>query len=404
MQNGIVDLGMIWTAKQSLSSLIRKTPLTLAPDQMKGGCDSLYIKCENLQVTGSFKSRGAANRIFTLSEEEKARGVIAASAGNHAQGVALASKNLGIRSVIVMPAGAPIYKVTQTRSYGAEVVLFGSGYDEAYEKAREIAEKENLVFIHPFDDPYVIAGQGTIGIEILEDLNNCDTIIVPIGGGGLAAGVAVAAKSLKPGIRVVGAEPKDAASMLYSRNNNAVSEISSAVSLADGVAVKKPGNLTFELCQKYLDDIVTVTEDEIAAAILQMLERMKLVSEGAGAVAVAAASYGNSKGYGKTAAIVSGGNIDVNILERVIEKGLIKSGRRLTFSTIMEDKPGALGHALAIISECGANIMSVNHNRLSRDTGIKHVIVSIELETRDDDHAREIFDTLKSNGYSIVQN
>ncbi len=403
MQNNIVDLGMIWTAKQSLSDLIRKTPLTLAPDEMKGGCDNLYIKCENLQVTGSFKSRGAANRIFALTDEEKQRGVIAASAGNHAQGVALASRNLGIRSVIVMPAGAPIYKVTQTRSYGAEVVLYGSGYDEAYKKALEIAEQENLVFIHPFDDPYVIAGQGTIGIEILEDLNNCDTIIVPIGGGGLAAGVAVATKSLKPGIRVIGAEPMDAASMLYSRNNGKVCEIDSAVSLADGVAVKRPGDVTFELCQNYLDDIVTVTEDEIAATILQMLERMKLVSEGAGAVAVAAASYGNSKGYGKTVAIVSGGNIDVNILERVIEKGLIKSGRRLIFSTIMEDKPGALGHALAIISECGANIMSVNHNRLSRDTGIKHVIVSIELETRDDDHAKEIFDTLKRSGYTIAQ-
>ena len=394
----MISLEMLYDARRVLKDVARTTPLSEATKIGKG----IYIKSENLQLTGSFKLRGAYYKIHCLTPEEKAKGVIACSAGNHAQGVALSASMSNIKSIICMPAGAPIATVEATKKYGAEVVLVPGVYDDAYAKAVELTEQNGYTFAHPFNDERVIAGQGTIGLEILEQLNDVDTVVVPIGGGGLISGVAYAIKSIKPECKVIGVQAAGAASMYVSRKNGAPTELSSVSTIADGIAVKKPGDLTFELCSKYVDDIVTVSEDEIASAILKLMECQKTVSEGAGAVSVAAVMFGKVPTEGKkTVCVVSGGNIDVTMLSRIITKGLSKSGRMCEITTKVMDKPGQLISLLQVVSDTGANIIRVNHSREAKLSDVTNCVVTMTLETRDPEHVKEIENALLAKGYEL---
>ena len=394
----MLTLKMIQDAREALKDVARVTPLN--PTKSLG--KNVFIKCENLQLTGAFKLRGAYNKLTNLTDEEKARGVIACSAGNHAQGIALSATRLGIKSVICMPAGAPISKIEATRNYGAEVVLVPGVYDDAAAEAKRLCEEKGYTFAHPFNDPYVMAGQGTIGLEILEQLPDVEQIIVPIGGGGLIAGVACAVKHLKPSCRVVGVQAQGAASMWVSHNNGKITELSSVSTIADGIAVKVPGDLTFELCEKYVDEIVTVKDSEIAAAIMTLMEDQKIVSEGAGATTVAAVLFGKvSTADKKTVCLVSGGNVDVTTLSRIITKGLTKSGRITNITTKVVDKPGELNRLLTLIAQNGANVISVNHDREDYQSAVNACVVNLSMETRDRRHAEDILNNLQENGYPV---
>ena len=396
----MLTMEMIREAQERLRGVARVTPLTGAKTLGRG----VYMKAENLQLTGAFKLRGAYNKLRSLTEEERARGVIACSAGNHAQGVALSAARLGIRSVICMPAGAPISKVEATKNYGAKVVLVPGTYDDAAAEADRLAAQEGYTFAHPFNDPYVMAGQGTIGLEILEQLPEADQVVVPIGGGGLISGVAYAIKYLKPECRVIGVQAAGAASMYTSRQAGEVLTLPSVATIADGIAVKRPGDLTFALCQRYVDDIVTVRDDEIAAAILALLEDQKTVAEGAGAVSVAAVMFGKVDLVGKnTVCVVSGGNVDVTTLSRIITKGLSKTGRITEFTVKIADKPGSLFQLLRTISQTGANILRVNHAREDKHSDIGACVVTMVLETRNRQHVDDIERELQSLGYHILE-
>ena len=395
-----LSINEVYRASQVLKSIIRHTDLIAAPTIRKD-CD-LFIKPENLQITGSFKVRGASYMISQLSDDEKARGVIACSAGNHAQGVALAAAKCGIKSIICLPAGAPISKVEATRSYGAEICLVPGVYDDAYNRALQIKEEKGMTFVHPFDNPLVIAGQGTIALEILNDMPETDCIIVPVGGGGLISGVAYAAKQLNPDIKVYGVQAEGAPSMVQSLEHGAIERLSSVSTIADGIAVKEPGEHTFEFCQKYVDKIVTVSEDEISAAILHLLEKHKLIAEGAGAVSVAAAMFGKLPIEGKrTVCIVSGGNIDVTFLSRIINRGLMKSGRQCTMTLELPDKPGQLSEVTRIIAAQGANVMSVLHERSTTSANVNSCILHVEMETRNNEHISEIRKALQNEGITV---
>ena len=395
----MLTLEMIQEAREALTGVARVTPLNEAKDLGK----NVYIKAENLQKTGAFKLRGAYNKIRSLSQEERERGVIACSAGNHAQGIALSATTLGIKSVICMPAGAPLSKVEATKNYGAEVVLVPGVYDDAAKEAARLAEEKGYSFAHPFNDPYVIAGQGTIGLEILEQLPEVEQVVVPIGGGGLISGVAYAIKALKPSCKVIGVQAAGAASMYSSRQNGGILELPSVSTIADGIAVKRPGELTFELCQKYVDEIVTVKDDEIATAILALMEDQKTVAEGAGATTVAAVMFGKVNVVDrKTVCVVSGGNVDVTTLSRVITKGLSKSGRIVEFTTKISDKPGSLVQLLQIVSRTGANVISVNHSREGKESNVHFCLISMVLETRSKQHVDDIEQALISNGYPLM--
>ena len=395
----MLTLEMIQDAQAALRGIARRTPLEGAP---KIG-ENLYIKSENLQLTGAFKLRGAYNKIRSLTPDEAERGVIACSAGNHAQGIALSATKLGIKSIICMPAGAPISKVEATKGYGAEVVLVPGVYDDAAREANRLAELHGYTFAHPFNDPYVIAGQGTIGLEILEQLPDVEQVVCPIGGGGLISGIAFAIKSLKPDCKVIGVQAGTVASMYESRRAGKVTTVADGDTIADGIHVLTPGELTFELCQKYVDEIVTVSEDEIAAAILALMEGQKTVAEGAGATPVAACMFGKvDTSSKKTVCVVSGGNVDVTTLSRIITKGLTKSGRIAEISTKVVDKPGSLIQVLQVVSDCGANILSVNHEREDKDSDVGACIVSMVLETRNGQHVAEIEQALVSKGYSLL--
>ncbi len=363
----------------------------------------VYLKTENLQVTGSFKVRGAYYKISQLSDEEKARGVIACSAGNHAQGVALAAQKNGIKAVICLPDGAPISKVEATKSYGAEICLVPGVYDDAYNKALELRDEHNYTFIHPFDDENVIAGQGTIGLELIDQLPDLDAVVVPVGGGGLISGVAFAIKTLNPNIKVYGVQAAGAPSMVNSLKDGKIECLPSVSTIADGIKVKEPGEHTFEFCKQYVDDVVTVSDDEISSAILALIEQHKLIAEGAGAVSVAAVMFNKVPVKGKkVVCLVSGGNIDVTILSRVIKRGLLKSGRSDTLAIQLEDKPGQLVGVSKIIAELGGNVVSVHHERASEDSDITDCILRIVLETRDFAHIKQIRDALKAGGFRIV--
>lgn len=399
----MLTLDKVYHAGFVLKEVVRPTDLirstTLCPD-----CD-LYLKTENLQVTGSFKVRGAYYKISQLTEEEKAKGVIACSAGNHAQGVALAAAKNGIKSLICIPDSAPISKVEATKSYGAEVCLVKGTYDDAHARALELVEERNMTFIHPFDDEMVIAGQGTIGLEILDQLPDVEAIAVPIGGGGLASGVAFAVKSLRPDIKVYGVQAAGAPSMLNAIRDKKIETLDSVKTIADGIAVKTPGEHTYEYCSEYIDDIVTVTDDEVATAILELIEKQKMIAEGAGAVGVAAAIFGKLPVKGKkTVCVVSGGNIDVTILSRVIDRGLQKAGRLAELVVQLVDKPGQLLDVSRIIAETGGNVISVNHARTDVNLDINSCVLRVSVETRNQQHLDEIIDKLGKSGYKVVSN
>ena len=397
----MITLDSIYRASFALKNIIRRTDLIYAPQINPES--QIYLKPENLQYTGSFKLRGACYKIACLTEEEKQKGVIACSAGNHAQGVALGATKNGIDSLICLPAGAPISKVEATKRYGAKVCLVPGVYDDAYQKALELKEEKGYTFIHPFDDECVIAGQGTIGLELLNQLPDVEAVIVPIGGGGLISGVAYALKSLKPDVKVYGVQAQGAASMLRSIEKAHRECLPSVSTVADGIAVKEPGEHTFEICSKYVDGIVTVTEDEICAAILALMEQQKLIAEGAGAVAVAAAMFNKVPVAGKkTICVVSGGNIDVTILSRVINRGLDMTGRTYTVTLDLHDKPGELKGVAEIIANLGGNIISVLHERNNNTSNVTACFLRLVMETRNAEHIALIRGALEQAGYSIV--
>ena len=397
----MLTLDKIYHAKYVLKQVIRETDLIHAPNINPEA--NVYLKTENLQITGSFKVRGAYYRISQLSDEEKARGVIACSAGNHAQGVALAATKNGIKSLICLPDGAPISKVEATKNYGADVCLVEGVYDDAYAKALELRDEKGYTFIHPFDDEDVIAGQGTIGLELVEQLPNLDAVVVPIGGGGLISGVAFAIKSLNPKVKIYGVQATGAPSMFNSVHDGHIERLESVSTIADGIAVKEPGTNTFEYCSKYVDEIVTVTDDEISAAILALMEQQKLVSEGAGAVSAAAVMFNKVPVKGKNVVcLISGGNIDVPILSRVIKRGLLMSGRSCSLNIELVDKPGQLKKVSEIIASLGGNVTSIHHERANEGSDVIGCYLRIVLETRNYQHIEQIKQALKDSGLKLV--
>ena len=399
----MLSLDKFYHAAYVLKSVLRRTDLVYAPE-LNAEAD-IYLKPECLQVTGSFKVRGAYYTIATLSDEEKAKGVIACSAGNHAQGVALAATKSGIHSLICLPDSAPISKVEATRKLGADICLVNGVYDDAYKRALDLRDEKGYTFIHPFDDDKVISGQGTIGLEIADQLPDADAVIVPIGGGGLISGVAFAIKQLNPNIKVYGVQAAGAPSMFNSIHDGKIECLPSVSTIADGIAVKEPGAITFDTCQKYVDDIITVTDDEISAAILALIEKQKMIAEGAGAVSVAAAMFNKVPVKGKkVVCVVSGGNIDVTILSRVIKRGLLMSGRTCALNLELIDKPGQLQGVAGIIAGLGGNVISIHHERANEGADVNGCYLRLLLETKNFDHIEEIKNALLENGYHFAAN
>ncbi len=396
-----LTLDNVYKARYALRDVAIQTDVLSAPKLAPGL--ELYLKTENLQVTGSFKVRGAYYKMSRLTDEEKSRGVIACSAGNHAQGVALAAQKNGIKSVICLPDSAPISKVEATRSYGAEICLVDGVYDDAYRRALELRDEKGYTFIHPFDDVDVIAGQGTIALELNEQIPDMDAIIVPVGGGGLISGIAYTIKNLNPKIKVYGVQAAGAPSMKNSLADEKIEKLASVFTIADGIAVKEPGSLTYSLCHDYVDEIVTVSDDEISAAILALMERHKLVTEGAGAVSVAAAMFGKLDLEGKkTVCLLSGGNIDVTILSRVITRGLLMSGRNCQLNIELVDKPGQLMLVSRIIAEQGGNVVAVHHEHSNEGSDVNGCYLRLTLETKNFDHIRSIKTALTDAGIKII--
>lgn len=397
----MLSLDRVYKASRVLKEIVRETDMISAPKLNPRA--NVFLKTENLQVTGSFKIRGSYFKISELSDKEKKNGVIACSAGNHAQGVALAAAKNGIKSLICLPDGAPISKVEATKKYGAEICLVKGVYDDAYNKALELKDERGYAFIHPFNDPDVIAGQGTIGLEILNQLPEADIVVVPVGGGGLIAGVAYTIKQLKPSCKVYGVQAAGAPSMQKSLEDNVIKTLPGVNTIADGIAVKTPGDLTYKLCKKYVDDILTVTDDEIALAILTLLEQQKLIAEGAGAVPVAAVMNGKIPNMdGKNiCCLVSGGNIDVTILSRVIERGLKMGGRTADIVIALSDKPGQLSGVSQIIADQGANVVSVNYDSTDLDMNITDCYLKIGVETRNFEHIASVKQALTDAGFHV---
>jgi len=387
-------------ARERLNTVITKTKLIHSSIFSNETGNEVYIKPENLQRTGAFKIRGAYNKIAKLTEEEKKRGVIAASAGNHAQGVALAAQKLGIKAVIVMPKHTPLIKVEATKRYGAEVILTGEVYDEAYEYAKKLQEKEGYTFVHPFNDEDVIEGQGTIALEVLEELPDADIILVPIGGGGLISGIASAAKLKNPLIKIIGVEPEGAASALEARKSHHVVELDEANTIADGTAVKKIGDITFDYIEKYVDDIVTVSDYELMAAFLVFVEKHKIVAENSGILAVAGLKKLNVTGK-KIISIISGGNIDVLTISSMINKGLVARGRIFTFAVDLPDKPGQLVAVSQILSEQNANVIRLEHNQFKNLDRFHEVELQVTVETNGEEHINKITQEFEKKGYII---
>lgn len=400
----MLGLDKVYHANYVLKDAIRETDMIYSPTlSAESGCN-VFLKTENLQLTGSFKVRGAYYKISQLTDEEKAKGVIACSAGNHAQGVALASERFGIKAKICMPDGAPISKVEATKSYGAEVILVPGVYDDAHNEAERLREKYGYTFIHPFDDEDVISGQATIGLEILSQLKNVDAVIVPVGGGGLISGLAFAVKSLNPAVKVYGVQSAGAPSMLDSIKNKKIITLPSVSTIADGIAVKEPGSLTFDLCSKYVDGIAAVTDEQVSAAILALIEKQKMIAEGAGAVPLAAIMFNkfpDLKGK-NVCCLISGGNIDVTILSRVINRGLLMSGRTCSLTLELMDKPGQLVEVSSIIAECGGNVTGVLHERSNEGSAINGCYLRLNIETRNFGHINAIKNKLVERGFKLI--
>ena len=390
------------TAKEKLSKVLLKTSLIQSPIFSKEAGNEVYIKPENLQKTGSFKIRGAYNKITNLSDEEKKKGVIASSAGNHAQGVAYGAKESGIKAVIVMPKSTPLIKVESTKQYGAEVVLHGDVYDDAFKKAKELEEKEGYIFVHPFDDEDVIYGQGTIALEILEELPETDIILVPIGGGGLISGIACAAKILKPEIKIIAVEPDGAASAYEAIKEDKVVELKEANTIADGTAVKKIGNITFEYIKKYVDEIITVSDYELMEAFLLLVEKHKIIAENSGILSLAALKKLKEKNK-KVVSVVSGGNIDVLMISSMINKGLIRRDRIFNFSVNIPDKPGELAKVVDLIAQQGANVVKLEHNQFKNLSRFKDIELQITVETNGSEHIQKLTQAFEEKGYEIVR-
>ena len=390
------------TAKEKLSKVLLKTSLIQSPIFSKEAGNEVYIKPENLQKTGSFKIRGAYNKITNLSDEEKKKGVIASSAGNHAQGVAYGAKESGIKAVIVMPKSTPIIKVESTKQYGAEVILHGDVYDDAFKKAKELEEKEGYIFVHPFDDEDVIHGQGTIALEILEELPETDIILVPIGGGGLISGIACAAKILKPEIKIIGVEPDGAASAYEAIKEDKVVELKEANTIADGTAVKKIGNTTFEYIKKYVDEIITVSDYELMESFLLLVEKHKIIAENSGILSLAALKKLKEKNK-KVVSVVSGGNIDVLTISSMINKGLIRRDRIFNFSVNIPDKPGELAKVVDLIAQQGANVVKLEHNQFKNLSRFKDIELQITVETNGSEHIQKLTQAFEEKGYEIVR-
>lgn len=400
----MIELKEIQQAQRLLQKLIDPSPLIRSFYLSETTGLEVRLKLENLQKTGSFKIRGAYNKIGLLSEEERKRGVITASAGNHGQGVAFAASLYGIDSLIIMPEKCPLNKVSAVKAAGGKIILHGENFDDCYSYAMGLKNSTGMTFIHGFDDPQVIAGQGTIGLEILKQLPEVDNIIVPVGGGGLIAGIAIAVKALRPDTVITGVEAAKAPSMYLSLQQGAIVSLSQAESIADGIAVKKVGTLPFAIVGKLVDEVITLEEEEIAAAILVLMEKEKLVAEGAGAVSVGALLFHAEKIKGhKVVALISGGNIDVNMMERIIERGLIKTGRLMRLSVDLPDTPGSLARLAAILAEKKTNILQIFHNRLDTKLPLGRARVELYLEARGHDHVKEIVEALAEGDYLTQQ-
>jgi threonine dehydratase len=396
----MIGLADVAAARERVNGSIYNTPCPHS--QMLSGLtgQQVYLKLENLQMTGSFKERGALNRIAMLTPEQAAKGVVAASAGNHAQGVAYHATKRGIRSLIVMPLATPLVKVTATRGFGAEVVLFGANYDEACEEATRLCAAGGMTFIHPFDDVAVMAGQGTIGLELLEQVPQLEAVVVPIGGGGLIGGVACAIKESKPEVRVIGVQTARLPSMIAAVEMHRPVTIEPATTIADGIAVRRAGDVTLPVVEQYVDEIVTVEEDEIASAILMLLEREKTLAEGAGAAALAALLQKKTSLNGAhTAVMVCGGNIDVTLLSRIIERGLVQDGRLIRLRIHLLDKPGALAELTRLIANHRANIVDTLHNRAYYGVNLGDTVIDITMETRGREQVEELLEALTDAGY-----
>ncbi|MCD8352664.1 MAG: threonine ammonia-lyase [Planctomycetaceae bacterium] len=390
-------------AHATLHKVLHAIPLSSSRTFSRMSGAELFLKCENLQKTGSFKVRGAYNKISKLAKRGDVPSVVAASAGNHAQGVAFSASTLGVESTIVMPLATPIAKVRATQDYGANVVLHGACYDDAYAKACEIMEESGATFVHPFDDEDIIAGQGTVAIEIFRDMPTVDMVLVPAGGGGLLAGIAYYIKSINPRVKVIGVQAEGADALVRSFRAERLESTSTVHTIADGIAVKQPGDLTFDFISRYVDDMVTVSDDEIAESILLLLERNKMVVEPAGAVSLAAALSKKVEIAGlRTVCVLSGGNIDVSFIHKIVEKGLITRGRQIKFRTIMSDLPGSLTHFSSIVAACRANVIMVQHDRLSPGLGLNDAILHMACEVGGREHGEELFRRLKEAGYEII--
>ena len=389
-------------AQKKLSKVLLETNLIYSPIFSDESGNEIYIKLENLQKTGSFKIRGAYNKISNLSDDEKQRGVVASSAGNHAQGVAYAAEESGIKAVIVMPKSTPLIKVESTKQYGAEVILYGDVYDDAFKKAKELEEKEGYIFVHPFNDEEVLYGQGTIALEILEKLPETDIIIVPIGGGGLISGIACAAKILKPEIKIIGVEPEGAASAYESIKQNKIIELKEANTIADGTAVKKIGELNFEYIKKYVDEIITVSDYELMEAFLLLVEKHKIIAENSGILSIAATKKLKEKDK-KVVSVISGGNIDVLMISSMINKGLIRRDRIFNFSLNIPDKPGELAKVVDLIAELGANVVKLEHNQFKNLSRFKDVELQVTVETNGSEHIKNLVQAFEEKGYEIIK-
>ena len=389
------------TAREHLQKVLLPTHLIYSPIFSEESGNQIYIKPENLQKTGAFKIRGAYNKINKLTEEEKKRGVIASSAGNHAQGVAYAARELGIKAVIVMPKTTPLIKVQSTKKYGAEVVLYGDVYDDAYQKAKELEAQEGYVFVHPFDDIDVLEGQGTIALEILEEMPDAEVIVVPIGGGGLISGIAAAAKMIKPDIKIIGVEPSGAASATEALKKNKVVTLPEANTIADGTAVKRIGDLTFNCIKQYVDEVVTVDDYELTEAFLLLAEKHKIIAENSGILPLAALKKLSERGK-KVVPVVSGGNIDVLMISSMIGKGLISRDRIFNFAVSIPDRPGELAKITHIIADVGANIVKLAHNQFKNLSRFRDKEVLITVETNGTDHLQALVDAFAAKGYEVT--